>query len=380
MSVRWAHFRVEFLQEECVRRGISVPTGAVRADLLELLQDSDPPTFYNDTKPGESSVLLDIMNQLTFQQNSISKMLERRTEPRLTESIPVIDGEKIHEYFAIFDRVASTEGWSEDVKLNILTSKLRGRARSAFLTFPSNETTSYLAVKSALLLRFSLTPDYYRQQFRCLKIFPEETCLEFSYKLRNLLLKWLCPPDDICNNAGFIQTLDLIGLEQFYSQIPADVRIWLMDRKCFQLSKAAALADEYIAVRQTLPVRANATRYGQPSRPNFVYSGTTDSLAQAMPSQFHKPFAQSVEKDGRFPSKRVNRFVNARGPDGQVICNFCQLPGHVSRICPSKSAEVQQLSEPLPFNNLLSDGAMLDQPFVHTAVDNLLQENCSQQQ
>ncbi|KAG1648488.1 hypothetical protein GQR58_029790 [Nymphon striatum] len=154
---------MDFLTSECQRRGIKVSSEAKKEDVLGLLKDFNPPSFETtDDKSTHSSdgesVLPIIIKQLTLQSNALITLMKQKSpQSNLHKTLDSVDGSHIDEYLNIFDRIADTEGWSDEDRLNILISKLTGRARSIFLTLPESETRTYLSVKKQFFI--SVPPD-----------------------------------------------------------------------------------------------------------------------------------------------------------------------------------------------------------------------------
>ncbi|KAG1675614.1 hypothetical protein GQR58_014615 [Nymphon striatum] len=269
---------MDFLTSECQRRGIKVSSDAKKEDVLGLLKDFNPPSFETtDDKSTHSSdgesVLPIIIKQLSLQSNALITLMKQKSpQSNLHKTLDSVDGTHIDEYFNIFDRIADY-----------------GR--------------TYLSVKKVLLDRFACTPEHYRCQFRALKKHQVETFLEFSYRLNNLLIKWLAPPDDLLSKNSFQNILNTLCIEQFFISVPPDLKVLVMDRGCATVAEAARLVDCYALNRQAVAAKAT------------LQDGTTTGS--------------------------TSRFINTRTADGQIICYHCQLPGHAARFCPSRAVKAK---------------------------------------
>ncbi|XP_077508660.1 uncharacterized protein LOC144120065 [Amblyomma americanum] len=137
--------------------------------------------------------------------------------------------------------------WSE--KLLLL---LPCEAAEVVARLTRGESDDYEKVKSALLKKYRLSAEAFWQRFRQAKK-GGESQTDFAYRLKVHVDEWLKTPEV---HGSHDNVLGCITLEQYYSAIPEDLRIWLQDRlKDIDLDKAAQLADEYY-VRENLQSKA----------------------------------------------------------------------------------------------------------------------------
>jgi len=97
-----------------------------------------------------------------------------------------------------------------------------------------------------LLQAYSVVPEVYRKRFRSLNKSYSETS-EFAFRLGTQFTRWL-------ESEGAYSDIELLRnvmqREQFQSNLDSELRVWLIDQKPKNLSEAARLADQYVAVRK----------------------------------------------------------------------------------------------------------------------------------
>ena len=98
-------------------------------------------------------------------------------------------------------------------------------------------------LKEAILQRYDITEESYRQRFRACKKKYDESNREMVAKLDYLATKWLKSAETV------EQIRDKIVLEQFLSTLPEEVRVFVEERKPGTSEDAGKLADDYFQAR-----------------------------------------------------------------------------------------------------------------------------------
>ncbi|XP_015232737.1 PREDICTED: uncharacterized protein LOC107086360 [Cyprinodon variegatus] len=186
-----------------------------------------------------------------------------------------VSGEDIENYLLRFERIARTWGWPEDLK-------------------------------AALLIKFDVSPETYRQQFRSMSVPPGESSTETYHRLKGLYRRWIRPEQLSKEQIG-----EQIILEQLLRVLPADVRTWVKEHEPTEGLAAAKLTLQY----------RNARRGGP-----AAYQDVRQLLSQPRAS-FHPP-----RDPGPAPSQR--------GPGKELICFYCQQSGHKAALCPIRKAKL----------------------------------------
>ncbi|KAH6940087.1 hypothetical protein HPB50_024652 [Hyalomma asiaticum] len=133
-----------------------------------------------------------------------------------------------------------------------LLALLPGEVSDVITCLSREAFESYDEVKEALLRRYKLSPEAFRQRFRYAKR-GNESHVDFAFRLKADLVEWL-KGEDVYDDRD--KVVECIALEQFYRCIEDDVKLWLQDKLGeVQLNKAAELAEEYYT-RRNLHSRA----------------------------------------------------------------------------------------------------------------------------
>ena len=124
-----------------------------------------------------------------------------------------------------------------------LAPQLTGRAQQAY----AEDACSYDQVKVAVLLRYDINEETYRQRFRSTTKKDGETYRELATRLGDLARKWTRG----CDNVE--QLLEVFVTEQVLNSLPPHLRIWARERKPKSGAEAGQLAEDYLQARKLPP-------------------------------------------------------------------------------------------------------------------------------
>ena len=77
-----------------------------------------------------------------------------------------------------FERLAAASQWPLDTWALCLVPLLKGKARAAFVAMNIEDSHDYIKVKQAVLRKFEINAETYRQRFRSKTILEGETAKE----------------------------------------------------------------------------------------------------------------------------------------------------------------------------------------------------------
>ncbi|CAL9689797.1 unnamed protein product [Knipowitschia caucasica] len=163
---------------------------------------------------------------------------------------------------------------------------------------------TYSDLKDALLTKFDISPETYRQKFRTVTIPAGENPAETYHRLKGLYRRWIRPEQHTKEQIG-----EQIILEQLLRVFPADIRTWVKEHKPTQGLAAAKLAQQYLNARRGGP----APYQGGPGR---------QTPAQTSSARVHTQ--QSADS---------NHAASQRGPGKDFECFYCQQLGHKASVC-----------------------------------------------
>ena len=141
----------------------------------------------------------------------------------------------------------NTERWSFK-----LAPQLTGKAQQAYAALPPDDAKSYEAVKIAILRRYNINEEIYRQRFHKLKPKEGESPQELMTRLHDLATRWTK------ETTSREELIDLMVREQFLSILPGYVRVAVIERKPKNCEEASTFAENYLQARSTSIVKKDA--------------------------------------------------------------------------------------------------------------------------
>ncbi|XP_029919926.1 uncharacterized protein LOC115368085 [Myripristis murdjan] len=155
------------------------------------------------------------------------------------------EGDDIEQYLTTFERLAAAYQWPEVDWAVRLVPYLTGKARAAYVAMAADDTLDYKMVKEAILTKYEINEEVYRQRFREPDIQPGETPREFYNRLRDLYQKWMQPEKKTKEQVG-----EVLILEQFYRSLSPELRVWVKERNPTSAREAAELVENFLAARR----------------------------------------------------------------------------------------------------------------------------------
>lgn len=124
-----------------------------------------------------------------------------------------------------------------------LAPQLTGKAQQVFVALPLGESKAYDGVKTAILLRYSVSEETYWRRFRTASRKNRETHRELAMRFMNLQNIWLKA------HTTMQGIKEAIGIEQFLNSLSMEERAWVSDKKPTTCVQAGELAYEYELAR-----------------------------------------------------------------------------------------------------------------------------------
>jgi len=334
------------LKEFCRQRDIDAE--GKKEDLVELLcadelhKESSAAEHKTDDKTDSNSLMKMMMEQMQFfqkqlydqqrqqqqqiqdQQKLVLGLLEKTKVDESKPKVPpptlqkMTDKENIENYLDMFENVATQQSWPRSVWPTQLAGLLTGKALAAYAGLPREVSNNYDAVKAAILRRYDVNAETYRQRFRNTRRRGFETYKEMADRSQDLYNKW--------KEASSISTDEMILIEHFMQSVTEDLRVWLKERKPDSLAKAAELADDYVLARKG-EHRVPSTR---PSRLNNPSAPDTSSQGDDKASSGSNP---KNETESTYNQLSKSDKVNVRG---EKQCYNCKRYGHLMYSCPDR--------------------------------------------
>ena len=271
------------------------------------------------------------------------------TPPPMTWAAPKMspfrEDEDIEYYLTTFERIAMASRWPMDMWALYLVPLLTGKARAAYVAMDIRDSQVYARVKQAVLAKYEIDSETYRQRFRAKQVLEGETPRELQARLRDLFQKWACPQE-----RSKEELAELIVMEQFLWMINPEIRTWIKERNPQSATHAAELAETYLSARRgrrglQLGCVDFSSRREQGLNPMDFSSRREQGLN---PMDFSSRREQGQARDsGRVASgqsgggtgneyrrSRHTKDRPAAHTKARVVCHKCGQPGHISPECP----------------------------------------------
>ena len=146
-------------------------------------------------------------------------------------------------FIEIFKRFAESQGWNRDEWAVCLSPLMTGKGLQVFSSMPSDEALQYDVLKKALLKRYEMTEEGFRNKFRHTKPEQGETAHQFVARLQRYFNRW-------ADMSGCVKEYkDLANLlirEQFVNTCSAEMALFLRERVPKNISEMVKLAEHYL--------------------------------------------------------------------------------------------------------------------------------------
>ena len=165
--------------------------------------------------------------------------------------IPPFDDakEQIDAYIHRFERYADAQKWDKSTWATSLSALLKGEALNVYYRLPAEDYDNYDAIKTALLKRYQLTEQGFKEKFR--KAYPEhgESFTQFITRIDMYFQRWI----ELSGiEKDFDQLRDLLLREQALNVASKDLKVFLQERKPKNAKEMGTLAEQYLEVHGKL--------------------------------------------------------------------------------------------------------------------------------
>ncbi|XP_064472919.1 uncharacterized protein LOC135387751 [Ornithodoros turicata] len=238
-------------------------------------------------------------------------------------------------YLLRFERLATGQRWAKEQWATALSVCLSGDALGVFARLTPEDSADYDKVKLALLQRFRLTAEGFREKFRSGKPMEGETGTQFAARLSNLFDRWV---DLSETKHDYVNLRNLLLTEQFIKGCQPKLAVFLRERKTESLTDLAKLADRYLEAQCQSSLGKNKNEevevVGEPKRTTNVKQ-VRDREENRNPRRCYL-----CNKIGHVASECRSR----QGRHVGVTCYTCGKAGHTARQCWEKATAKPQAS------------------------------------
>ena len=195
-----------------------------------------------DVEVNQQMELLRGLIEVIHQQGETAAM--RAEKDRDVRVAKLTEEDDIEAYLTTFERLMTVYEIPEERWVFKLAPQLVGKAQQAYAALGEEEARDYTKLKTAILRRYDINEETYRQRFRSTRKISGETNRELVARLYDLASRWMLGRKTV------EELKDLVILEQLLAILPEDVRIWVKERKPKSSIEAGQLADDYMQARQ----------------------------------------------------------------------------------------------------------------------------------
>lgn len=138
------------------------------------------------------------------------------------------EGHNVDVFLKSFEKLATLHRWAKSKWPIRIVPLLSGKALEAYARLDDRDSGSYDKIKEAILKRYELTAEAYRDKFRSATQEKDESFSEYRVRLEKYLVFW-CEREDIQNN--FERFYDLVLREQLLTSCSKSLRLQVNEHK-----------------------------------------------------------------------------------------------------------------------------------------------------
>ena len=229
----------------------------------------------------------------------------------------------VEAYLTTFERMMSVYEVDRSRWAFKLAPQLTGKAQQAYAAMATEDAGDYDKVKAAILKRYNINEETYRQRFRATKKAASESHRDLLTKLKDLSQKWLknyaTSPEKV---------MDAVVMEQLIDTLSPEVKVWVRERKPGTSEEASQLADDYVQARKQSGGDKGKESFKQPISPGLRRChncGKPGHLARDCRAPGSKQPSMTLRNEQRKPSR------------DDIVCYNCGQRGHISPKCPNNA-------------------------------------------
>ena len=245
---------------------------------------------------------------------------------RVPKLPPFEEGQSMDAFIIRFERIAKISNLPKATWGTHISSLLRGAALETYGRLNEEDAQDYDKIKLALLERYNLTADGFRNKFRNSRPEQGEKFSQFKTRLMGYFEKWLELAGKDIKNVEDVK--DILLKEQLTNVCSHTLQVFLKERQPTTACKVVELAEMFVEA------------HGQHcaiSKPR--HNGDVGKSVNAAGKEGNVKSGANAFKNGQAAAGKFNTNAAARN-ERHVTCSFCGKNNHSEKNCYRKNAKV----------------------------------------
>ena len=262
---------------------------------------------------------LEIKEKEIVAQQALGMAPSAKGDQKCSKLPKFIEGQDPDVFLKSFEKLAALHKWAKTEWPVRIVPLLSGKALEAYSRLSDTDSADYDKIKDAILKRYELTAEAYREKFRSTTQDKDESFREFRVKLERYLAHW-CEREKIGNS--FDKLLDLMLREQLLQTCSKDLRLWVNEHKPESAQEVVELAESYQVAHKI---------------ENLVLDGSVKKQ-QAGNFSSHNRGSHVLQRE-QVRGKDFKKSFTPQAGSKQKTCFICHKQGHMSYDCTERKGE-----------------------------------------